>query len=100
MRLRWKAVSPYSGKEIEEDAPANWAGGGNVHGIGVGPYGEPGIDPKKKKKRQQPKLVLSPGLSQLESHNDNPIEQVIKVGKKSELTPSFGRESHSTYYRN
>ena len=52
MRLRWKAVSPYSGKEIEEDAPANWAGGGNVHGIGVGPYGEPGIDPKKKKKRQ------------------------------------------------
>jgi len=52
MRLRWKEVSPYSGKEIEEDAPANWAGGGNVHGIGVGPYGEPGIDPKKKKKHQ------------------------------------------------
>ena len=52
MRLRWKEVSPYSGQEIEEDAPANWAGGGNVHGIGVGPYGEPGIDPKKKKKHQ------------------------------------------------
>ena len=52
MRLKWKEVSPYSGKEIEEDAPANWAGGGNVHGLGVGPYGEPGIDPKKKKKRQ------------------------------------------------
>ena len=52
MRLKWKEVSPYSGKEIEEDAPANWAGGGNVHGIGVGPYGEPGIDPKKKKKHQ------------------------------------------------
>ena len=52
MRLRWKEVSPYSGKEIEEDAPANFAGGGNVHGIGVGPYGEPGIDPKKKKKHQ------------------------------------------------
>ena len=52
MRLRWKEVSPYSGKEIEEDAPANWAGGGNVHGIGVGPYGEPGIDPKKKKKHK------------------------------------------------
>ena len=48
----WKEVSPFSG--IEEDAPANWAGGGNVHGIGVGPHGEPGIDPKKKKK----KLVL------------------------------------------
>ena len=52
MKLIWKEVSPYSGQEIEEDAPANWAGGGNVHGIGVGPYGEPGIDPKKKKKHQ------------------------------------------------
>ena len=44
----WKEVSPFSG--LEEDAPANWAGGGNIHGIGVGPHGEPGIDPKKKKK--------------------------------------------------
>ncbi len=52
MKLIWKEVSPYNGKEIEEDAPANSAGGGNVHGIGVGPYGEPGIDPKKKKKHQ------------------------------------------------
>jgi hypothetical protein len=52
MKLIWKEVSPYSGGEIEEDAPANSAGGGNVHGIGVGPYGEPGIDPKKKKKHQ------------------------------------------------
>ena len=52
MKLIWKEVSPYSGREIEEDAPANSAGGGNVHGIGVGPYGEPGIDPKKKKKHQ------------------------------------------------
>ena len=50
MKIKWKVVSPYNG--IEEDAPVNWAGGGNVHGIGVGPHGEPGIDPKKKKKRQ------------------------------------------------
>ena len=49
MKTKWKVVSPYTG--IEEDAPANAAGGGNVHGIGIGPYGEPGIDPKKKKKR-------------------------------------------------
>ena len=48
----WKEISPFSG--LEEDAPVNWAGGGNIHGIGVGPHGEPGIDPKKKKK----KLVL------------------------------------------
>ena len=50
MKTIWKTVSPYTG--IEEDAPANFAGGGNVHGIGVGPHGEPGFDPKKKKKKQ------------------------------------------------
>ena len=44
----WKEVCPYTG--MEEDAPANSAGGGNVHGIGVGPHGEPGVHPKKKKK--------------------------------------------------
>ena len=49
MKTKWKVVSPYTG--IEEDAPANAAGGGNVHGIGVGPHGEPGFDPKKKKKQ-------------------------------------------------
>ena len=50
MKTKWKVVSPCTG--IEEDAPANAAGGGNVHGIGVGPHGEPGFDPKKKKKKQ------------------------------------------------
>ena len=52
MKTKWKVVSPYTG--IEEDAPANAAGGGNVHGIGIGPYGEPGIDPKKKKETSYP----------------------------------------------
>ena len=32
MKIKWKVVSPYNG--IEEDAPANAAGSGNVHGIG------------------------------------------------------------------
>jgi len=55
MKTKWKTVSPYTG--IEEDAPANAAGGGNVHGIGVDHpdrpgSGEPGIGPKKKKKKQ------------------------------------------------
>ena len=53
MKTIWKTVSPYTG--IEEDAPANFAGGGNIAGIGVDHpdrpgSGEPGIDPKKKKK--------------------------------------------------
>ena len=50
MKTIWKIVSPYTG--LEEDAPTNSAGSGNVHGIGVGPQGEPGVDPKKKKKKQ------------------------------------------------
>ena len=55
MKLKWKVVSPYTG--IEEDAPASSAGGGNIAGIGIDHpdrpgSGEPGIDPKKKKKKQ------------------------------------------------
>ena len=49
MKTIWKIVSPYTG--LEEDAPTNSAGSGLVHGIGVGPSGEPGVDPKKKKKQ-------------------------------------------------
>ena len=53
--MKWKVVSPYTG--IEEDAPASSAGGGNIAGIGVDHpdrpgSGEPGVDPKKKKKKQ------------------------------------------------
>lgn len=33
---------------LMEDAPVNVAGSGNIAGLGVGPAGEPGIDPKKK----------------------------------------------------
>ena len=39
--------------KMDEDAPANAAGSGNIAGIGVGPDGEPGIDPKKAKKRKK-----------------------------------------------
>ena len=31
----WKEVSPYSGQSMEEDAPANAVGGGNIAGLGV-----------------------------------------------------------------
>ena len=54
MKTKWKIVSPYTG--IEEDAPASSAGGGNIAGIGIDHpdrpgSGEPGVDPKKKKKK-------------------------------------------------
>ena len=36
-------------QSFDEDAPMNAAGAGNVAGIGVGPDGEPGVPPKKKR---------------------------------------------------
>jgi hypothetical protein len=43
---------------VDEDAPANSAGSGNIAGIGVGPQGEPGFTPKAmngyKKRSGQP----------------------------------------------
>ena len=48
---KWTEISPFTG--MEEDAPTNSAGSGSVAGIGVGPMGEPGVDPKKKKKDRQ-----------------------------------------------
>ena len=35
-------------KPIQEDAPVNAVGGGQIAGVGVGPKGEPGVNKKKK----------------------------------------------------
>ena len=45
-------VNPYTGQPIDEDMPTNAAGRGAVAGIGVGPDGEPGYDPKRKKTKR------------------------------------------------
>ena len=47
---KWNEISPFTGSSIGEDAPTNSAGSGSIAGLGVGPMGEPGVDPKKKKK--------------------------------------------------
>lgn len=44
--IKFKSFS----KLKEDGAPTNAVGGGNVAGLGVGPQGEPGVHPKKKKK--------------------------------------------------
>ena len=51
MTAKWKEISAYTGRPIDEDMPTNAAGRGAVAGIGVGPDGEPGIPPRKKRKR-------------------------------------------------
>ena len=51
MTAKWKEISAYTGRPVEEDAPTNAAGRGAVAGIGVDPDGEPGMHPNKKKKK-------------------------------------------------
>jgi hypothetical protein len=34
-------------KPMQEDAPVNAVGGGQIAGVGVGPQGEPGVKKKK-----------------------------------------------------
>ena len=46
----WNEISPFTGLNIDEDAPTNSAGSGSVAGLGVGPMGEPGVKKKKKKR--------------------------------------------------
>ena len=101
----WKEVSPFSG--IEEDAPANSAGGGNVHGIGVGPHGEPGIDPKKKKKQlvlidregkidgrtkgyREHRKKLEQSRQKREAAKQNRTSKFIETIKKKTVEMSYG----------
>lgn len=37
----------------EGSAPANNAGSGQIAGIGIGPHGEPGVDPEVEKRRRK-----------------------------------------------
>ena len=49
---KWKNVNIHSGEEMDEDAPANAAGGGAVAGLGVDHPDYPGSgEPGKKKKK-------------------------------------------------
>lgn len=66
---------------VEEDAPANSAGSGNIAGIGVGPDGEPGIPSrsarryKKKNKedseKRDPLMFAKPIKRRIRENNDN-----------------------------
>ena len=46
---KWTEVNVFTGGNVlDEDMPTSAAGHGNIAGLGVGPQGEPGVDPKKK----------------------------------------------------
>ena len=91
-------VNPYTGQPIDEDMPTNAAGRGAVAGIGVGPDGEPGIHPKKKKKRT---LIDARSKSykqhreRLEKARAKREEKKSKLAQKvAEDTLNFEREKH------
>ena len=92
-------VNPYTGQEIDEDMPTNAAGRGAVAGIGVGPDGEPGYDPKKKKRKRTLIDARSKSYRQhrarLEKARAKREEKKSKLAQKvAEDTLNFEREKH------
>ena len=91
-------VNPYTGQPVEEDAPTNSAGSGAVAGIGVGPDGEPGFDPKKRKKKT---LIDARSKSykehrmRLEKARQRREERKSRLAKKvAENIDNFAREKY------
>ena len=92
-------VNPYTGQEIDEDMPTNAAGRGAVAGIGVGPDGEPGYDPKKKKRKRTLIDARSKSYRQhrerLEKARAKREERKSKLASKvAENIDNFAREKH------
>ena len=95
MTAKWKEISAYTGRPVEEDAPTNAAGRGAVAGIGVGPDGEPGM-PKKKKKAliDARSKSYKTHRAKLEAKRAKRAEQKSSFSKKViETVDEFSRES-------
>ena len=97
MTTKWKEISAYTGRPIDEDMPTNAAGRGAVAGIGVGPDGEPGMHPKKKKKKaliDARSKAYREHRAKLESKREKRAEQKLKFSTKvKESINDFNRES-------
>jgi hypothetical protein len=55
-----ETASSYVEGEMNEEAPANAVGGGNIAGMGVGPQGEPGVGKKAHKKHKDRNAAAAP----------------------------------------
>ena len=97
MTAKWKEISDYTGQPIDEDMPTNAAGHGAVAGIGVGPDGEPGYNPKKRKKRSlidARSKAYREHRAKLEAKRAKRAEQKNKfINKVTENISEFNRES-------
>ena len=91
-------VNPYTGQPVEEDMPTNAAGRGAVAGIGVGPDGEPGIDPKKRKKKtliDARSKAYREHRMKLEKARQRREERKSRLAKKvAENIDNFAREKY------
>ena len=92
-------VNPYTGQPIDEDMPTNAAGRGAVAGIGVGPDGEPGYDPKRKKRKRTLIDARSKSYRQhrerLEKARAKREQKKSKLAQKvAENTKEFEREKY------
>ena len=85
-------INKINEEDMEEDAPANNVGGGNIAGVGVGPDGEPGIrmsKAKKKKKEnedEQDKITrkIKTMMMNKEEVNNVPLSSVLDVMDKAD----------------
>lgn len=55
-----ETASSYVEGEMNEEAPANAVGGGNIAGMGVGAQGEPGVTPKAMKRYKDKNAAAAP----------------------------------------
>lgn len=82
---RSKALDAYerhnAKKSVNEDAPANAVGGGNIAGLGVGPQGEPGRPPQLMPMARRGKKFMGVEPYIVSSRVFNQIREAKKKGK-------------------
>jgi hypothetical protein len=75
--------------KMDEDAPAVNVGGGQIAGVGVGPAGEPGVKPKKKKDEKDPLMfgkykTFKRKIKESDDNNSTLLKSMIQTINKLE----------------
>ena len=92
---KWKKVDIHSGEEMDEDAPANAAGGGAIAGLGVDHPDYPGSgEPGKKKK----KMALIDGRTKAYRQHRKKLE-VAREKREAARLNKEGSWSESVIYK-
>jgi len=75
--------------KMDEDAPAVNVGSGQIAGVGVGPAGEPGVKPKKKKDEKDPLMfgkykTFKRKIKESDDNNSTLLKSMIQTINKLE----------------